>query len=68
MKVYSYIYSLRKLRNNQERTMISYAIFIYSGMFNKLLNVSTQAKKKYMCGSCFIPTKFRVGREIIRFC
>ena len=23
---------------------------------------------KYMCGSCCIPTKFRVGREIINFC
>ena len=23
---------------------------------------------KYMCGSCCIPTKFRVGREIIKFC
>ena len=36
-----YIYSLRKLLNNQERTMISYAILIYSGMFHKFLNVST---------------------------
>ena len=23
---------------------------------------------KYMCGSCCIKTKFRVGREIIKFC
>ena len=23
---------------------------------------------KYMCGSCFMPRKFRVGREIIKFC
>ena len=36
-----YIYSLRKLRNNQERTMISYATFFYSGIFHKLLNDST---------------------------
>ena len=21
-----------------------------------------------MCGSCCIPTKFRIGREIIKFC
>ena len=42
MKIYSYIYSLRKLRNNQERAMISYAIFIYSENFHKPLNDSTK--------------------------
>ena len=45
MKMYFYIYSLRKLRNNQERTMISYAIFINqymgSGKFYILLDDST---------------------------
>ena len=41
MKIYSYIYPLRKFRNIQERTMISYAIFIYSGNFQRLLNDST---------------------------
>ena len=41
MKIYSYIYSLSKLQNNQERTMISYDILIYSGNFHKLLNDST---------------------------
>ena len=44
MKINSYIYSLRKLRNNQERTMISYAIFknqyMGSGKFNILLDDS----------------------------
>ena len=45
MKIYSYIYSLRKLRNSQERTMISYSIFINqymgSGKFYILLEDST---------------------------
>ena len=41
MKIHSYIYSLRKLWNNQEITMISYAIFKYFGNFHKLLNDST---------------------------
>ena len=45
MKIDSYIYSLRKLRNSQERTMISYAIFINqymgSGKFYILLEDST---------------------------
>ena len=41
MKIYSYIYSLRKLQNNQERAMISYAILIYSENFHKPLNDST---------------------------
>ena len=41
MKICFYMYSLRKLWINQERTMISYAVFIYSGMFHKFLNVST---------------------------
>ena len=45
MKIYSYIYSLRKLRSNQERTMISYAIFIYSGNFQRLLYDSTDFQK-----------------------
>ena len=34
-------YSLRKLQNNQESSMISYNMFIYSGTFHKLLNEST---------------------------
>ena len=45
MKIDSYIYSLRKLLNSQERTMISYAIFINrymgSGKFYILLEYST---------------------------
>ena len=45
MKIDSYIYSLRKLRNSQERTMILYAIFINqymgSGKFYILLEDST---------------------------
>ena len=45
MKIDSYIYSLRKLWNSQEKTMISYAIFINqymgSGKFYILLEDST---------------------------
>ena len=45
MKIDSYMYSLRKFWNSQERTMISYAIFINqymgSGKFYILLEDST---------------------------
>ena len=27
-----------------------------------------KAKMRYICGSCFMPKKFRVGKEIILFC
>ena len=43
--IYFYIYCLRKLQNNLVTTMISYAIFIYSGNFQKFLNDSTYFKK-----------------------
>ena len=41
MKIYSYIYSLRTFQNDQVTTLISYAIFIYSGNFQRFLNDST---------------------------
>ena len=52
MKIYSYIYSLRGLQNNEERTMISYAeyktkpsILEYSTSFSTLLGDSITHSK-----------------------
>ena len=39
------IYSLRKLQNNEKKPMISYAIFINSGMFHKFLLPSRTCSK-----------------------
>ena len=47
MKIYSYIYCLRTFQNQQESTMISYVIYIYSVNFQRFLNDSTYFQKLF---------------------
>ena len=50
MKIYSYIYCLRKLRNNQERTMISYAIFFILEISRGFLVILLISRNFYLHG------------------